>query len=92
VLGVDGARQAGVPIVVVAGDRTYAVFALESTDGSGPPTISVGSDERWLLAGVAGSTGSAADLAERLSAGGAGDLVAELVGSAMGASTVTWKG
>jgi hypothetical protein len=93
VLGVDGARRVGEPLVVVAGDRTYSVFALEAPAASKVPvTIAVGSDERWLLAGVVGSGGSAADLAQRVEAGGVSDVVAELVAASGGLSEVSWSG
>jgi hypothetical protein len=92
VLGVDGARRAGEPLVVVAGDRTYALFPLDSTASRGPITVAVGSDDRWLLSGVVASTGSAADLAERVAAAGIGDLVAELVAGSTGSSVVSWSG
>jgi large repetitive protein len=92
VLGVDGARRAGEPLVVVAGDRTYALFSIDSTASRGPITVAVGSDDRWLLSAVVGSTGSTADLAERVTAAGVGDLVAELVVGSTGSSVVSWSG
>jgi len=77
--------------VVVAGERTYAVFPLDSSASRSGVTVAVGSDDRWLLAGVAGSAGAAAELAEQVAAGGAGDLVAELVGGPTGSSAVAWS-
>jgi len=91
VLGVDGARRTGDPLVVVAGERTYAVFPLDSSASRGGVTVAVGSDDRWLLAGVAGAAGAAAELAEQVAAGGAGALVAELVGGPTGSSVVAWS-
>jgi len=94
VLGVQGARRAGEPLVVTAGDRVYAVFPLDpTTEGPGEPvTVTVGSDDRWLLAGVVGSPGPPGDLAERVAADGLADRVAELVEGALGASVVRWIG
>jgi hypothetical protein len=94
VLGVEGANRAGEPLVVTAGDRVYAVFPLDPTaEGRAAPiTVTVGSDDRWLLAGVVGSTGPPGDLAERVAADGLADRVAELVEGALGASVVRWIG
>jgi hypothetical protein len=94
VLGVEGAKRAGEPLVVAAGDRVYAVFPLDPAGGgrAAPVTVSVGSDDRWLLAGVVGFTGPPGDLAERVAADGLADRVAELVQGALGASVVRWVG
>jgi hypothetical protein len=54
--------------------------------------VTVGSDDRWLLSGVAGSIGPARDLADRVVAGGLADRVAELVDGALGSSVVRWSG
>jgi hypothetical protein len=93
VLGLEGAERAGAPLVVTAGDRVYAVFPLDPTvRRTDSITVTVGSDERWLLAGVVGSAGPARDLADRVVEGGLADRVAELVGGALGASVVRWSG
>jgi large repetitive protein len=93
VLGLEGADRAGAPLVVTAGDRVYAVFPLDPTARrSDSIAVTVGSDDRWLLSGVAGSIGPARDLADRVVAGGLADRVAELVDGALGSSVVRWSG
>ncbi len=95
VLGLQGAARDGEPLVVVAGERAYAVFPLavnRRRRRPDPITVTVASDDRWLLAGVVGSAGTAAELAERVTAAGLSGLVAELVGGPFGSSIVSWAG
>jgi hypothetical protein len=81
------------PRVVAAGPRTLLLYSVEpetTADVNAPGTVSIASDERWELSGVAGATHEATRLADELAAGGLEALLAPLVPSSVGSATVTW--
>jgi hypothetical protein len=91
VLGVAGAARSGEGLTVVAGTRAYAVFPLTPAENPSPITVTIGSDDRWLLAGLVGSPASANELADSLSDSGIGPLTGGLVADPFGSSQVGWR-
>ena len=81
-LGLEGAsRRAGPdgpepPRIVVSGARAHGVFAIEPEEGADAVVVTVGSDERWQLAGVIGSAGDAAELAAEITERGLDGVLA----------------
>ena len=64
VLGVEGAKRAGEPLVVAAGDRVYAVFPLDPRGGRAAPSPVRSARDHAAAGRLVGYTGPAGDLAD----------------------------